>query len=167
MCAWYLQLGLLDPFEPPSLDERIVNQAALFSMMSGPALQLEDWLREHERDQPNLIHKILVPASLKWEVRDKLDMANVTERVIYPGLDGLSSWLKRYYSPNQWIEVAYPGESARPARIEEMRDGVITISSRAPSGETIRAEIQARGGVEWWDRTRKCAVFVKPRLSRF
>ncbi len=114
-------------FEPPSLDERIVNQSALFSMMSSPVLQLEDWLRDHERENPKLCRKIIIPASLKWEVRDKLDMANITERVIYPGLDGLTAWLKRYYSPNHQIEVN--GELATIKRMEagrlflEFRDG--------------------------------------------
>jgi hypothetical protein len=81
-------------FEPPSLDERIVNQYALFSLMSSPDLRLDHWLRE----RPDLLRKVIIPAALKWEIRDKLDQANITERVLFPGLDGLSSWLRRYYS---------------------------------------------------------------------
>jgi hypothetical protein len=82
-------------FEPPSIDERIVNQFALFSLMSSPIASLEEWL--HRR--PHLFYKIIIPAELKWEIRDKLDQANITERVLFPGLDGLSNWLKRHYSP--------------------------------------------------------------------
>ena len=62
--------------------------------MSNPATELDQWLREH----PNLYRRIIIPHSLKWEVRDKLDQANITERVLFPGLDGLSRWLKRHYS---------------------------------------------------------------------
>ena len=40
----------------------------------------------------------MISAELKWEVRDKLDQANISERVLFPGLDGLTSWLKRYYT---------------------------------------------------------------------
>ncbi len=81
--------------EPPSLDDRIVNQFALFSLLSSPDVRLDRWLLEH----PRAWRTVLIPASLKWEIRDKLDQANITERVLYPGLDGLSRWLTRYYTP--------------------------------------------------------------------
>jgi hypothetical protein len=84
-------------FEPPSLDERIVNQFALFSVMNGPLLRLDTFLESQERG----VRRLIIPASLKWEVRDKLDQANLTERVLFPGLDGLSRWLRRYYSPRR------------------------------------------------------------------
>ena len=84
-------------FEPPSLDERITNQFALFSMLSSPTAQMEKWIANH----PHCVKRIIIPHGLKWEIRDKLDQMNLTERVIYPGLDGLSKWLQRYYSPRQ------------------------------------------------------------------
>ena len=81
-------------FEPPSLDERIVNQFALFSLPSSARMQLQELLERHERT----FRRVIIPAELKWEVRDKLDQANITERVLFPGLDGLSQWLKRYFT---------------------------------------------------------------------
>jgi len=81
-------------FEPPSLDERIVNQFALFSLPSSAKLSLEDLLHRREATY----RRIVIPAALKWEIRDKLDQANITERVLFPGLDGLSQWLKRYFT---------------------------------------------------------------------
>jgi hypothetical protein len=83
--------------EPPSLDQRIVAQYALFSLMSGADASLDEWCGQHEE----LVRRLVIPAHLKWEVRDKLDQANVTERVLFPGLDGLSSWLRRYYLPRR------------------------------------------------------------------
>jgi hypothetical protein len=82
-------------FEPPALDERIVNKYALFSLMPSPHARMDEWLDRH----PELTRRIVLPAELKWEVRDKLDQANITERVLFPGLDGLATWLKRYFSP--------------------------------------------------------------------
>ena len=94
----FVELDKLDDFvvfvEPPSFDERIVNQYALFSLSDVP---LDPWLEEH----PDLTRKLVIPAELKWEVRDKLDQANITERVLFPGLDGLSRWLARYYAPRR------------------------------------------------------------------
>lgn len=82
-------------FEPPSLDDRIVNQFALFSIMTEATAVFDDWLTQH----PDLYRRIIIPAQLKWEIRDKLDQSNITERVLFPGLDGLASWLKRHYRP--------------------------------------------------------------------
>ncbi len=81
-------------FEPPSFDGRIVNQFSLFSLMSSPTANLTDWVAAH----PDLCGKTIVSAAAKLEVRDKLDQANITERVLFPGLDGFSRWLKRYYT---------------------------------------------------------------------
>ena len=81
-------------FEPPSLDERIVNQFALFSLPSSANMMLEALLKRRD----DLYRRLIIPAALKWEIRDKLDQANITERVLFPGLDGLSLWLKRYFT---------------------------------------------------------------------
>lgn len=82
-------------FEPPSLDDRIVNQFALFSIYPDPEVAFDEWLDDH----PDAFKKVFVPPRVKMEIRDKLDASNVTERVLFPGLDGLADWLKRYYSP--------------------------------------------------------------------
>ncbi|SRR6056297_982045 len=80
-------------FEPPSIDDRIVNQYAVFSMMSDPSALISDWVKQKDIRS----FKIEIPAQLKWEVRDKLDQSNINERVLFPGLDGLATWLKRHY----------------------------------------------------------------------
>ena len=108
-----------DPFvvfvEPPAIDRRILNQLALFSLMSSPTARLDSWLARH----PELCRKVVIPAALKWEIRDKLDQANINERVLFPGLDGLSRWLARYYMPTSHAATRVRGSDrrAQPARI--------------------------------------------------
>ena len=81
-------------FEPPSIDDRIVNQFALFSIISDSNIVFDEWLNKHSY----LSRKLIIPASLKWEIRDKLDKSNITERVLFPGMEGLARWLRRHYS---------------------------------------------------------------------
>jgi len=115
-----------DPFlvfmEPPAIDRRILNQFALFSLMSSPIARMDDWLRQH----PELCRLVVVPSSLKWEIRDKLDQANVNERILFPDLDGLSRWLTRYYLPlrgDRSAREALDANSAnRNARTIDARD---------------------------------------------
>jgi hypothetical protein len=100
VCSSLKELALLQDeefvvfLEPPSLDARIVHQYALFSLMSKAQANMSTWLEEH----PELYFRVIIPAGLKWEIRDKLDQANITERVLFPGLSGLSHWLKRHYT---------------------------------------------------------------------
>lgn len=82
-------------FEPPSLDERVVNQSSVLSAMSRPTVQVQEWLGEH----PGLWRGWSIPPPVKAEIRQWLDQAGVTERVLLPGLDGLAAWLRRYYTP--------------------------------------------------------------------
>ena len=91
-------------FEPPSMEQRIVNQFSFFSVMSDPTKALCQCLEEH----PAIWRKIVIPAELKWEIRDKLDQANITERVLFPCLDGLSRWLRRHYSPRNTSSTDQP-----------------------------------------------------------
>ena len=54
---------------------------------------LEDFL---DKNTNNTV-KYVIDGSLRWDIRDLLDQWNINERTVFPGLDGLSSWLKRYY----------------------------------------------------------------------
>ena len=61
----------------------------------GPEYQLEQWMEAH----PDLWCAWCIPPEVKAEVRERLDQANVNERVLLPDLDGLAAWLRRYYGP--------------------------------------------------------------------
>lgn len=80
-------------FEPASAVNRIANQYALFSVCSDPAVAISDL--------PGVapyFKRIIIPASVKLEIRDKLDYINISERMIYPGLDGICKWITRRYA---------------------------------------------------------------------
>jgi hypothetical protein len=56
-------------FEPPSLNVRIDNQAAVLSVASTPDLGVEEWLREHDE----VWRAWRIPPEVKAEVRARLD----------------------------------------------------------------------------------------------
>jgi hypothetical protein len=67
----------------------------VLAALADPTCHMEDWMADH----PDLWRAWRIPPHVKAEVRARLDQANVNERVLLPGLDGLASWLRRYYSP--------------------------------------------------------------------
>jgi hypothetical protein len=113
--------------EPPAVDRRILNQLALFSLMSGVSASLDEWVAQH----PDLCRKVVIPAASKWEIRDKLDQANVNERVLFPGLDGLGRWLARYYTRRD----SGVDEIRRDSGVDEIRgDSRVDGTRREPEG---------------------------------
>ena len=90
--------GFVVFFEPPTLDARIQNQYALFSVTPDPDVVFNHWL-DKQNDLKDCYKVFLIHKDLQWEFRDKLDRANINERMLFPGPAGLSQWLKRYYGP--------------------------------------------------------------------
>lgn len=83
-------------FEAPSVDDRIINQSALFSATTNPNTRLDHWLA---RNAPDAVIRVVIPAECKLEFRDRLAQANITAKSLFPGLDGITAWLCEYYRP--------------------------------------------------------------------
>lgn len=79
--------------EPPSIDQRIINQYSYFSIIPSGMDSIEEYLESKTVNTT----KYIIDKSLKWRVRDMLDQMNINERIAYPGLDGLTMWIKRHY----------------------------------------------------------------------
>ena len=79
--------------EPPSINSRIVNQYSFFSVIPSDMNDVESFLNENTSKTV----KYVIDKSLRWRVRDMLDQLNISERIVYPGLEGLSRWIGRHY----------------------------------------------------------------------
>ena len=79
--------------EPPSIDQRIINQYSYFAIIPRKVQDIEAFFRDNTTNTV----KYIIDRKLRWQIRDILDQMNINERVIYPGLDGLSAWLRRHY----------------------------------------------------------------------
>ena len=69
------------------------GQYALFSLCSDPTVAVDELPVEE-----NSFRRIVIPAEVKLEIRDKLDYINISERMIYPGLSGICRWITRRYA---------------------------------------------------------------------
>lgn len=79
--------------EPPSVDQRIINQYSFFSIIPSGIKDIEEFLDMHTEQTVRYVIK----KEIRWQVRDLLDQYNISERIIYPGLDGLSKSLARHF----------------------------------------------------------------------
>ena len=79
--------------EPPSLDRRIISQYSFFTIVPQEMHDIIAFLDEKTDETVRFV----IAKELRWQIRDFLDHQNITERMVYPGLDGLSRWLGRHY----------------------------------------------------------------------
>jgi len=85
--------GSLCIVEPPSLDQRIISQYGNFLVVPLGMKSIEAFLELYTETTV----KYVLNKEIAWHVRDLLDQLNISERTVYPGLDGLSAWLARHY----------------------------------------------------------------------
>ena len=79
--------------EPPSTNNRIIMQYSFFSAIPTGMEDIEKFLDDHTKNTV----KYVIDRNLRWRVRDMLDSLNISERLLLPGLDGLSKWIARHY----------------------------------------------------------------------
>ena len=124
--------------------------------MSSADARLDDWLEQ--RREP--ARRIVIPAELKWEVRDKLDQANITERVLFPGLDGLATLAEA-------LLLAPLGRVGGNLRFRPTTPVPTLDRSRAPFGAALQtrqvpvADAPAKPAPPWAERRARCAHRVR------
>jgi hypothetical protein len=82
--------------EPPSLDARIVAQSAAFTLCSDKRQPFDRFLEHHGLG--DALTKLVIPVQETGRIRDQLDLVSVDERRLFPDLDGVADYLRRYYS---------------------------------------------------------------------
>ncbi|HET9454369.1 MAG TPA: FRG domain-containing protein [Gemmatimonadaceae bacterium] len=82
--------------EPPSLDSRIVAQAATFTFMSARDRPFDRFLEEQGLE--DALTRYVIPADEVPRFRDQLDLVGIDERRLFPDLDGVAAAIQRYYA---------------------------------------------------------------------
>ena len=92
--VWRIDIRELHALLPENYQQVMRQyQAEVFSVVPMEMENVEDFLQHCTQNSV----KYVIDRSLRWRVRDMLDQLNMSERIVYPGLDGLSRWIARHY----------------------------------------------------------------------
>ena len=100
-------------FIPPYIDQRMSAQSSRFMLWGNNHSALED-LAEEENwmkllpvgitcnmvNDKRFLSKIIIPTDCKHNIMKELDLININEKSIFPGLDGLGRYINEYYKNN-------------------------------------------------------------------
>jgi hypothetical protein len=81
--------------DPPALDNRIVVQAAAFTISTDKTRSFDEILREN--GLLGALTRYVIPAERVDHLRDQLDLVTMDERRLFPDLDGVAAEMRRYY----------------------------------------------------------------------
>ena len=81
--------------EPPSLDSRIVAQAATFTLTTSTTQSFDEFLEA--QGLAGALTKYVIAAADVPRFRDQLDLVGIDERRLFPDLDGVAATIQRYY----------------------------------------------------------------------
>ena len=79
-------------------------QADVYAMATKPSRNIEEWLRENDKDEDvkdskkAAYRKIIIPKGMKQEFRERIALLGIKSTTIYPDLDGLGKELRKLYS---------------------------------------------------------------------
>lgn len=89
---------LICVLEPPAITQRLAVQSGAFTLCTAKDRSLDQVLKAH--DLADALDAFIIPAARVDYIRDQLDLSTVSERRLFPGLDGIAAELRRYYSSN-------------------------------------------------------------------
>ena len=81
--------------DPPALDNRIVVQAAAFTISTDKTRSFDETMRDI--GLLGALTRYVIPAGRVNHLRDQLDLVTVDERRLFPDLDGVAAEMRRYY----------------------------------------------------------------------
>lgn len=99
-------------FIPPYIDQRMSAQSSRFLLWGEDQSALEDMIKPDNEMQldtgmnvgfindEHFLGKIIVPTECKQGIMKELDLLNINEKSIFPGLDGIGIYLNKYYEDN-------------------------------------------------------------------
>jgi hypothetical protein len=90
------QQELICVLEPPAITQRLAVQSGAFTLCTAKDRSLDQILKAH--DLADALDAFIIPAARVDYIRDQLDLSTVSERRLFPGLDGIAAELRRYYS---------------------------------------------------------------------
>lgn len=98
---------ILELIHPVKMNERIVRQQGLFSVSNNILRNHDDLIISYAQkaNMSSGLHKLLIPAKLKFDFLARLKTMNISSESLFPGLDGLGKTIKESLLLRKWKNI--------------------------------------------------------------